>query len=165
MRKIIITGGGFKNKGAQAMTFICVSELKRRFPNHQILLISDCPDQEFGTDLSNYRFDVCETFPLRFAQARDNFLDHLFSIARHGALYQKCREVYQNADLQIDISGYALGSNWEDSIVQAYLDKIEFAKAYKVPVIFPTISKAPPTTPETRDATPFAKPFPNCAGP
>ena len=32
MRNIIITGGGLENKGAQAMTFITVNELAKRFP-------------------------------------------------------------------------------------------------------------------------------------
>ena len=41
MRNIIVTGGELFNKGAQAMTFIAVSELRRRFPNHEIFLLSE----------------------------------------------------------------------------------------------------------------------------
>lgn len=41
MRNVIITGGELFNKGAQAMTFIAVDELRRRFPEHQIFLLSE----------------------------------------------------------------------------------------------------------------------------
>ena len=34
----------------------------------------------------------------------------------------------------IDISGYAIGSNWSDKVCSDYLDNIEFAQAYGVPV-------------------------------
>ena len=43
MRNIIITGGELFNKGAQAMTFVTVNELKKRFPDHQIYLLSKPP--------------------------------------------------------------------------------------------------------------------------
>ena len=36
MRNIIIAGGGLVNKGAQAMTLICVCELKKRYPDKYI---------------------------------------------------------------------------------------------------------------------------------
>ena len=41
MKNIIITGGELFNKGAQAMTFIAVDEMKKRFPDHQILVLSE----------------------------------------------------------------------------------------------------------------------------
>ena len=41
MGYILITGGNLINKGAQAMTFIAVDEIKRRFPDREVVVISD----------------------------------------------------------------------------------------------------------------------------
>ena len=41
MKNIIITGGELFNKGAQAMTFITVDEIKKRFSDHRILVLSE----------------------------------------------------------------------------------------------------------------------------
>lgn len=38
MGNVVITGGNLKNKGAQAMTFITVDEIRRRFPKETIYL-------------------------------------------------------------------------------------------------------------------------------
>ena len=38
MGNVIITGGDLKNKGAQAMTFVTVDEIKKRFPEERIYL-------------------------------------------------------------------------------------------------------------------------------
>ena len=40
MKNIIIAGGGLVNKGAQAMTLITICELKKRFPDHRIMLLT-----------------------------------------------------------------------------------------------------------------------------
>ena len=40
MKNIIIVGGDFNNKGAQAMSFITISRLREHFPNHEILFAS-----------------------------------------------------------------------------------------------------------------------------
>ena len=39
MRYILISGGTLRNKGAQAMVFVAVDELRKRFPNHEILAL------------------------------------------------------------------------------------------------------------------------------
>ena len=41
MKNIIITGGELFNKGAQAMTFITVDEMKKRFTDHNIYVLSE----------------------------------------------------------------------------------------------------------------------------
>ncbi len=40
MKNIIITGGELFNKGAQSMLFIAIDNIKKRFPNHQVLVMS-----------------------------------------------------------------------------------------------------------------------------
>ena len=38
-KNIMIFGGEFFNKGAQAMSFITISRLKSEFPNHNVLFV------------------------------------------------------------------------------------------------------------------------------
>ena len=37
----IITGGNVVNKGAQSMTFIVLTELKKRYPKDEIIVVPD----------------------------------------------------------------------------------------------------------------------------
>lgn len=39
-RYILVTGGELFNKGAQSMTFVTVDELKKRYPDKEIIVIS-----------------------------------------------------------------------------------------------------------------------------
>ena len=56
MGYILITGGNLINKGAQAMTFIAVDEIKRRFPDREVVVISDVDAARSDEELSRYRF-------------------------------------------------------------------------------------------------------------
>ena len=38
---ILINGGGLSNKGAQSMTFVKVNEIRNRYPDKEIILLSD----------------------------------------------------------------------------------------------------------------------------
>lgn len=134
MRNIIITGGGFVNKGAQAMTFISVSELRKRFPNHEIYLLSPTDLQRGKEELSKYNFKVFGWFPVKFAKAQSNPILHLMCSVRSKAELKQAEEIYKNCDLMIDISGYALGSDWNYKINSDFLDSVEFAKGFGFPV-------------------------------
>ncbi len=129
MRNIIITGGGMVNKGAQAMTMIAADQLRRRFPDHQILLY----DQENRKD-SGYTFGYVGWYPIKFARAQKNPLLRALCLLRSKAELLECEAVYKNTDLLVDISGYALGANWSDKICSDFLDPLEFAKAFSIPV-------------------------------
>ena len=56
LRNIIISGGGLVNKGAQAMTFVTVSELSKRFPDHQIYVLSEVDFKREKSELNIYKF-------------------------------------------------------------------------------------------------------------
>ena len=72
MRNIIITGGELFNKGAQAMTFVTVSELKKRFPNHKIILLSEMDKRRPKEEKAKYAFDFMGWYPIKFARAQKN---------------------------------------------------------------------------------------------
>ena len=134
MKNIIITGGGFGNKGAEAMTYISVAELKKRFPQHTIYLY--LPDHEAipTEQKKQYAFEFLGWNPIKFARAQKNPLLNVLCALKNRREFSACNNVYKNTDLMVDISGYALGSNWSEKICSDYLDNIEFAYFYGIPV-------------------------------
>lgn len=134
MRNIIITGGELLNKGAQAMTFIAVDEMKKRFPNHRILVLSEMDLQRPKKEKEQYAFDFMGWYPLKFAKCQTNPILRTLCLLRNRRELLEAEEIYSNTDLMIDISGYALGSNWSIETCNHYLDHLEFAKAFRISV-------------------------------
>lgn len=134
MRNIIITGGGFVNKGAQAMTFLAVSNLKKQFPNHRIYLLSDYDLARDEKEKKQYAFDFMGWFPLKFAKAQKNPFLRLLCYIRNREDLRAAENIYRNTDLMIDISGYALGSIWSNLICNDFLDHLEYAKSFGIPI-------------------------------
>ena len=134
MKNIIITGGELFNKGAQAMTFIAVDEMKRRFPDHRILVLSEMDLERPEEEHRQYAFTLTGWYPLKFAKAQRRPLLRILCLLRSRSEFFAAEEIYRNTDLMIDISGYALGSNWSAATCNRYLDHIEFAKAFGIPM-------------------------------
>lgn len=134
MRNIIITGGELFNKGAQAMTFIAVDQLKRRFPEHKIYVLSEMDCARPKEEKALYAFEFMGWNPIKFARSQSNPLLRLICILRNKRELYEAENIYRNTDLMIDVSGYALGSNWDFNYCNRYLDHLEFAKAFKIPV-------------------------------
>ncbi len=59
-RYILITGGELFNKGAQSMTFITVNEMKNRFPNHEVLVVSGMDYKRSEEEKGIYNFEVID---------------------------------------------------------------------------------------------------------
>lgn len=134
MRNIIITGGELFNKGAQAMTFVAVSELKKRFPNHEIYLLSEMDLERPSAVRERYAFSFTGWYPIKFARCQNNPLLRLSCKLRNRAELANAEQLYQACDMMVDISGYALGSNWSIRNNSRYLDHLEFAQAFGIPV-------------------------------
>ena len=135
MKNIIIAGGGFVNKGAQAMTLICICELKKRYPDHRMILLTWDASAATQEKHTMYDLELLEVPPMKFSGAARNPLLRVLYSLRYGTHFTKTDEIYRNADLLVDISGYALGSNWNPKVCNDYLDNLEFALAYDVPVV------------------------------
>lgn len=134
MRNIIIAGGGLVNKGAQAMTLISICELKKRFPDHRMVLLTWDASPAAKEKHAMYDLELLEVPPLKFSgAARNPALRALYSL-RYRQAFTHSDTIYRNADLFIDISGYAIGSNWHSKVCNDYLDCIEHALAYGIPV-------------------------------
>lgn len=134
MRNIIITGGGMVNKGAQAMTLIAVHELRQRFPDHKIYLYSPVDLANDKLDKTQFAFDFTGWYPLKFAHCQHNPLQRAVTMLRSRSELLEAETIYRNADFIVDISGYALGSNWNDKVCNDYLDILEFAQGFGIPV-------------------------------
>lgn len=134
MRSIIIAGGGLVNKGAQAMTLISICELKKRFPDHQMVLLTWDASPAAREKHAMYDLELLEIPPLKFASAAHNPLLRALYSLRYGDTFRRADSIYRNAELFVDISGYALGSNWSDKVCNDYLDCLEHALAYDIPV-------------------------------
>lgn len=143
MRNIIITGGELFNKGAQAMTFVTVHELRRRFPEHQIYLLSEMDLARPSAEREQYAFEFTGWYPVKFARCQHNLPLRLLCKLRNGRELKQCKDLYKNCDAMIDISGYALGSNWGAANNDRYLDHLEFAKAFGIPVYLMSQSFGP----------------------
>lgn len=133
-KNIIITGGGLVNKGAQAMTFIVVDEMKKRYPDYEIYLLS-AVDMSLPKEIKEqYAFKFMGWYPLKFAKCQSNPLQRAICLLRNKNELLECENIYKNCEMMIDISGYALGSNWSSKICLDYLENFEFAKAFNIPV-------------------------------
>lgn len=134
MRNIIISGGGLVNKGAQAMTLLSICELKKRFPEDRIYLLSwnTCPAEK--QRYAMYDLELLQIPPLKFAGAAHSPLKRAAYTLRYGKTFTETDKIYRDTRLLIDISGYALGSNWSAKVCHDYLNNIEHALAYGIPV-------------------------------
>lgn len=138
-RNIIITGGELFNKGAQAMTFTVVDQIRRRFPEKKIYLFSMGDFDREDEEKSMYKFDILP-WNLRTKLRLLGFPNTLFIKKRgkYGYLEENIRDIIKNTDFFIDISGYALSSQWGLFISIDYLLNIIIAKKHSVPYyIFP----------------------------
>lgn len=133
---IIIVGGELFNKGAQAMVFTAVDRLSRRFPNKHIYLFSAL-DYKEKQDI--YKFSIMPwsweiklglfSSIVSFLRAHSNF-DHIIK--------NRLRGIIKRSIFFVDISGYALSSQWSLQHCANYLLNIMIAKKFSVPYyIFP----------------------------
>lgn len=143
MRNIIITGGELFNKGAQAMTFITVDEIRKRYPDYKIYLLSEMDLARSEKERLQYAFDFMGWYPIKFARCQHNLPLRLLCKFRNGSELAQCEAIYKNCDAMIDISGYALGSNWSLQNNRRYLNHLEFARAFDVPVYLMSQSFGP----------------------
>ena len=125
---ILITGGELFNKGAQSMTFITINEVRKRFPNHEVLLISDLDSKRSEKDKEQYNFRICpDIFKFVYGSG-------IYSLVKRidKKLVKESKEILSRTDMIIDISGYALASTWSLGSTIYFLSKINTAKKYKI---------------------------------
>jgi colanic acid/amylovoran biosynthesis protein len=134
---VIVTGGQLFNKGAQAMTFIVVNEIAKRYPQYKVVVVSANDSKRSDEEKDNYKFDIIA--PAKVSVMENILFSQTLSrniylkITRNPDLNSYC-DYLENAAALIDISGYALGSNWGNSSAISYFNIIALAKSKNVPV-------------------------------
>lgn len=134
MRYILVTGGELYNKGAQAMTFITVCELAKRYPDRQVILFSSRDARERSAEeQDNYTFKILPLPTTYESLALTSKVWRLVFARKLTKNFGVFEEIFKNADALVDISGYALGSNWGNAITMRYLMRIFVAKHFHIP--------------------------------
>lgn len=128
-KKVLITGAAMQNSGAQAMTFITVSEIKKRFPNHDVVLWTFGNEYDSNYSKMKFKFTILPNPSQEQRQALINKSEQelnedeqLFLITR----------LLQNVDIMIDISGYVMGSNWAENIWKSWMLQAGIAVKYDI---------------------------------
>ncbi len=135
---IIIIQGGLTNKGAQAMTFTAVDQIKKRFPNKNIYVFFNS-DFERNIEKKNiYNFKLLP-WNGRFQIRLSSFWCRIFmGNSKYDYLEKKLIKVIKNAKFMIDISGYRLSSQIGQDSWIFYLLDIIIAEKYFIPYfVFP----------------------------
>lgn len=136
---ILITGGELFNKGAQAMTFAIVSEILTVSKDKKIILLSYRDSLRPDNEKSRYSFDI-------LGMKTADILNLCGGLAKYISLIKhpdktkivRFKNILRMTDYIIDVSGYALSSNWGFRGTIIYLMRIYMAKHFNIPVyIFP----------------------------
>lgn len=132
MRKILITGGELENKGAQSMVFITVDELHKRFPDHEIVVISPFDVKRSKEEKSNYKFKIDDMHSLVPILKKTSLKHRIYYLLKgyDRVAYQEAVDFYSQVDMLVDISGYALGSDWNILYVDTFLYRIMLGKIF-----------------------------------
>jgi len=132
MSKILIVGGQMENKGAQAMTFTVINEIKKRYPDKEILVNCIDPDRGYAFDI----IKIGKKLKIEMLGGVFGTLGKLIPNAEHVNVTRGDMErIMKDTDMMIDISGFALSSQFTIRHSVNYLVNIMLAKRYKVPMV------------------------------
>lgn len=137
-RYVLIFGGELFNKGAQAMTFSLVSYFKKHYPDKICCLMSE-RDFERPEDVKkNYQFEILPwSTPLKMRMlAKHHQL--LVRKDKYGEFEKQLEGRFDDAACAIDISGYALTSDFHWGASFSYILNIILTSKRQVPMtLFP----------------------------
>lgn len=134
MRYIIVTGGELRNKGAQAMTFVTVNEMAKRYPNHQVVLLSSGDSKRPAEEKENYRFRIVKPMSGKeFLILSNPAACALYRTFRRSKQFEKFYEIFSNADAILDISGFALSADWGNGRMLTFALPFLAAKRFRIP--------------------------------
>lgn len=136
-KNYLITGANFSNKGAQAMLFITINEIKKINENNKIYM--HCAVDSNKAENNNYNIIFEENLRVLKLYSCGGFY-RLYSVIKNiekKYTYEKLisfDKLLNKIDIIIDISGYALSSIWGNRITFNYLYLIIAAKHHNIPV-------------------------------
>ncbi|MFI3326543.1 MAG: polysaccharide pyruvyl transferase family protein [Clostridia bacterium] len=147
--KILIFGAHFGNTGAEAMLYVTINEMIKRFPEKEIVVLY--PGASCDKNLNNYKFVTAE----------DNIFARYFAIEQSlsfayikGKAFQDFKNIVKfvlgkqvrkyplkhidkyikEAYVVIDISGYALATTWGEKVINNYIYMYKSCEKHNVPL-------------------------------
>lgn len=131
---IIIHGIYLSNKGSQAMCFSTINWLKQKFPEKKIYVFSSADFKRKDEEKYYYGFYIYPfEFRTKLRLIGGPLARMLLKSNQHPLLEQKVTEVIKNTAFFVDVSGYALGSQWGLRSSLNYLLNIIIAKKHSIP--------------------------------
>lgn len=135
-----IFGAQMVNKGAQAMLFVTISEIRKRNPNAKIIVfIYDKWNSEENPSIYNVEF-----VPINMKQIMnlsDSLLSKIYILIKNARISKKKSEhlriidnILKNTKMAFDISGYALSNQWGVNASIFYLSKFYMLHKYNIPI-------------------------------
>lgn len=138
-----VLGGNFLNVGAEAMTFVTVDALKRKYPDCRVVMISPFDAQK---DNRNLNFEVVGFSESVIRHVASKGLDARYYAAglaklllRRGNNFKETAALtalLKDCDGVFDISGYALSSQWSNEINYAKLRYVNLFCDQGIPFYF-----------------------------
>ena len=139
----VILGGNFVNIGAEAMTFVTVSALKKRYPNCEIVMVSQF---DASKDNSNFTFRVLDLSERVIKHSVKTRFDPEYVVSGMAKLMlgkgnnfkqtRVLRELLTKCSAVFDISGYAISSQWPNEITLSKLRYVDLFTSNGIPFYF-----------------------------
>jgi polysaccharide pyruvyl transferase WcaK-like protein len=124
-KKFIIIGGNLTNKGAQAMTFTIVDQIKRIYPESIIYLVSKADFLASSTKKEEYNFHIIYwSFARILTALYSPFLYRWIDRKRKSNI--KLKEILLETDCFINISGYALSSEFYNNNYKNFIKSLRY---------------------------------------
>ncbi|WP_195155736.1 polysaccharide pyruvyl transferase family protein [Halorubrum sp. AJ67] len=135
---IVILGGELFNKGAQAMTFTVIDQLRRKFENKDIYLFSTMDYWRDTREKNMYNFNILPWDSGARTSELVDFIPAVYAPDIPTEAREKVQNVINDCMFCIDISGYALSSQCGFTSSIMFLSNIMVMKKNSVPLyLFP----------------------------
>lgn len=131
MKSIIITGGNFNNKGAQAMSYLTISYLSKKFPDHTIYFSSPL---DFDKPHSQYKFNIIDN-PFSTPYFLGEGIIRKILGKRNRVNPAQYRSILKQCDYLFDISGYALSSQWGEKNCRMFINQFRIAHKFGIKTV------------------------------
>ena len=139
---ILIIGGELFNKGAEAMSFATVSEMKKKFPEKEVILLSTHDYNRVEEEKNKFNFKILpfdNDMIYQLLGGSSGFLWNGYTQLKKSSkskfeyLLPKMKTIFEDVHAMIDISGYALSSQWGIKRNVNYLATINLARKKNIP--------------------------------
>lgn len=140
----MIVGADFLNKGAQAMLFVTVDELKKRFPQSDVKVATytNFDQGQYNFSRINYTLGTKLTglggvwiIPGVLMHFAEDLLKLILKKKKPSGHYFDILKHISDMQCVIDISGFGIGDSWSVLGNYSYILNIALARKYGIPII------------------------------